>query len=113
MTARTGVRHACVRLLTTPAGPDRRTSIADARTAICIARGVALADIDPASGYDVSERAYHSSRTRWLEEAAEHPDSDWLRKGYQEAAETWARRRPDLATDWPEWDDAMDGGEPR
>jgi len=103
------VRRACTRLLTLPAGPDRRTSLADCRIALCLARGVPVDDIDPAQGYDLSDRAYKAVRDRWLEEAAAAPESDWLRVNYEQVREKWADRRPDLAGDWPEWAAVSEG----
>jgi len=103
-------RRACARLLTTPKGPDRRTSLADCRAAICIARGVPVEEIDPAQGYDLSDRAYRAVRDRWLEEAAAQPDSDWMQTNFRKAREGWARRRLDLIDGWPTWADATETG---
>ncbi|MFE9337707.1 hypothetical protein [Streptomyces sp. NPDC007063] len=104
------VRRACARLLVSSAGPDRRTSVADCRIAICLARGVPIDEIDPAQGYDLSDRAYRSVRARWLEEAAARPESDWMSINYSQARQLWARHRPDLIGDWPEWADAAEAG---
>jgi hypothetical protein len=52
-------RHAAAALIRHYAydnDPDQRTSMADSRIALNIARGVALDDIDPANGYDYSPR---------------------------------------------------------
>jgi hypothetical protein len=107
-------RRACIRLLlTSPTGPDRRTSVADSRIALCIAREVPIDEIDPAQGYDLSERAYRSVRDRWLEEAAAEPDSNWTRRNYRQARERWIDWRPTTVSDWPEWADITERGEDR
>ncbi|MEU7317455.1 hypothetical protein [Streptomyces sp. NPDC007083] len=87
--------------------------MADCRIALCLARGLPIDEIDAVRGYDLSERAYREVRDRWLEEADAHPDSDWLRTRYQHAFESWARHRPDLVGDWPEWADATERSEGR
>lgn len=63
----TPTRRAAVRLLSIPADvPDRRTALVDARTALCLARGVDVEDIDLASGHDLSFPAYERARQSWL-----------------------------------------------
>lgn len=57
--------------------PDRRTALADLRAAVCVYAGVAVDDIDPASGYDLSERSYLDSLARWTEHFMVHGPSEW------------------------------------
>ncbi|MFC1405814.1 MULTISPECIES: hypothetical protein [Streptacidiphilus] len=91
---------------------DRRTSMADARTALCIESGVALEDIDPATGYDHSERAYRRVRADWAQQV-EQRGADWyIRRDVRWAYGIWLEARPDLATGdrWPGLDDGEDQG---
>lgn len=83
------------------ADADRRTSIADARAALCLASGTNPDDISRL-GYDTSDRAYQIARTSWREYAANHWSEDYVRPKYEEAHALWVRLRPDLATgdDW-------------
>ncbi len=61
-----GLRH------TDPvAAADLRTSMDDARAALCIAQGVPLGDIDPASGHNLSRAAYETARSEWRARVAE------------------------------------------
>ncbi|MGC4928057.1 hypothetical protein [Streptomyces sp. DT117] len=85
------------------ADSDRATSMADARIALCIEKGVDMDDIDPASGYDNSARAYDRARASWVDLVRQHgaspfyevPDIEWARG-------LWARKRPDFleGDDW-------------
>lgn len=45
---------------------DHRTSLADARAAHALAKGVPVRHIDPASGVDQSPRAYRKARASWV-----------------------------------------------
>lgn len=101
MTDRKHISRAICRLRTVvaAAGPDMPTSRADARIALCIARGVPLDDIDPALGYDTSERAYQHVRSLHVRNLKEWPDSDQAVRYAREAHASWLRRRPDLAVD--------------
>lgn len=83
--------------------PDNRTSMADARIALCLARGVDMDDIDPASGYDYSRSAYDRCRQSWVSNIKYHGYS----VAYEGAALTraianWTARRPDFIAgdDW-------------
>lgn len=80
---------------------DNRTSMADARTGICLAAGVAINDIDPATGYDISARAYQNVRQSWVTTIRLHgwcgdyrPESD-----LPDVFAAWVERRPDLTVD--------------
>ncbi len=81
---------------------NARTSQCDARAALCLAKGVAIEDIDPATGYDHSEQAYERSRASWLLQISDHGATDWLVGGAREAQAKWMKRRPDLTAgdDW-------------
>lgn len=83
-------------------GPDMRTSRADARIALCIARGTAMEDIDPASGYDRSDRAYRSVRASHVRNLTEQPGSDYAARDARWAYALWQGHRPDL-TDGDDW----------
>jgi hypothetical protein len=101
-------RHAAAALIRHYAydnDPDQRTSMADSRIALNIARGVALDDIDPASGYDYSRAAYDdvpptpgswNIKQHWG--YSDIYDRDALRR----AIPTGTARRPDLLAgdDW-------------
>jgi hypothetical protein len=81
---------------------DLRTSIADARTALCLAKGTAFDDVDPASGYDHSARAYGNVRRSWVSVYTTNAVTDWAVAGIEEARSSWARIRPAEASgdDW-------------
>lgn len=81
---------------------DARTSMADARTALCLASGVALEDIDPSSGYDYSAAAYEDVRASWRWHVGQHGLTDWTAERLAQVYAKWAARRPDLAVgdDW-------------
>ncbi|MFI6900367.1 hypothetical protein ACIBKY_03845 [Nonomuraea sp. NPDC050394] len=79
---------------------DRRTSMNDARTALCLALGIAEQDIDPASGHDYSAEAYESVRASWRYHARHHGLSRFYDgPAYRRAIDSWQARRPDLAAD--------------
>ncbi|WP_433513714.1 hypothetical protein ACQP2T_60890 [Nonomuraea sp. CA-143628] len=79
---------------------DRRTSMNDARTALCLAMGVAEKDIDPASGRDYSAEAYERVRASWQDYARHHGLSRFYDgPAYQQAIDGWRARRPDLVAD--------------
>jgi len=90
--------HAC------STDPDQRTSMADARIAYCLARGVDMDDIDPASGYDRSRRAYESVRASWVWNIKQHGFSGFYGDGDRitTAYANWVAHRPDFTTgdDW-------------
>ncbi|MFG2847419.1 hypothetical protein ACGF12_30265 [Kitasatospora sp. NPDC048296] len=82
---------------------DRHTSMADARTAICLAAGVAIDDIDPASGYDLSHRAYRRARASWIDLIRQHgADEFYSLPNLAEARAYWAEKRPEfiVGDDW-------------
>lgn len=83
--------------------PDQRTSMADARIGICLARGVAMEDIDPSSGYDHSRRAYDTVRRSWVELIEQHGFSEFYEgPGLAEVMALWTRCRPEFTAgdDW-------------
>lgn len=80
--------------------PDRRTSLADLRTALCLECGVDIVDIDPASGFNYSRSAYEDVRASWRRELADNPGSSWLERHYAEARANWLAHRPDWDDDW-------------
>jgi hypothetical protein len=85
--------------------PDRRTSMADSRIAYCLARGVAMDDIDPASGYNYSRRAYDSCRASWVLHIRDNGWSEFYDRpdaGLDRAVATWAQHRPEFLAgdDW-------------
>jgi hypothetical protein len=57
---------ALIRHYGTSADTDKRTSLADARIALLIARGVAMDDIDPSMGRDYSRAHYDACRRDWI-----------------------------------------------
>lgn len=82
---------------------DSRTSMNDARIALCVARGIALEDIDAASGHDWSRRGYESVRQSWRIHAADvGAFGEWSQAAYEEAFARWAERRPEF-TDGDDW----------
>lgn len=81
---------------------DRRTSMNDARTALCLALGIAEQDIDPTSGHDYSAESYESVRASWQDLARSHGLSRFYDgPAYRQVIDDWRARRPDLvAGDW-------------
>ncbi|HZP49650.1 hypothetical protein [Actinocrinis sp.] len=85
------------------AAADNRTSMCDARIALCIALGVPAEDIDPASGYDLSRATYESVRASWRRHVEMHGFSEqYDRPRYEAAFGSWASRRPQFTNgdDW-------------
>ncbi|WP_372407235.1 hypothetical protein [Streptomyces luteireticuli] len=83
--------------------PDHATSMADARIALCIASGVALEDIDPASGYDRSRHSYDRVRSSWIDSMRQHGISPYYDVPRMEKVYTrWAEKRPEFTAgdDW-------------
>ena len=103
-TSRRMIRRATALLMAVvgQGGPDMRTSRADARIALCIARGTAMEDIDPASGYDHSDRAYRSVRASHVRNLMEQPGSYYAARGALWAFALWQGHRPDL-TEGDDW----------
>lgn len=85
--------------------PDSRTSLADARIAYCLASGVPLDRICPAQGWNATSDAYRTAHHQWAEIVTTRKPTPSLLAGHARARDTWARIRPDLAGDWPEWSD--------
>lgn len=86
---------------------DNRTAMNDARTALCIALGVPLDEIDPASGHNMTRAAYERSRESWRWNAAMHGLTadgltDWYARAHEEMFAYWAARRPQYTAgdDW-------------
>lgn len=88
--------------LVTADGDDVQTTRADLRAAVCLARGVAIDDVCPSKGYDLSDRAFTAVRDSWAELLGAHRPSDWTYARHDEARAFWANARPDLIHDWPE-----------
>ncbi|WTW93656.1 hypothetical protein OG216_09820 [Streptomycetaceae bacterium NBC_01309] len=101
MNDRKQIRRAVCRLMAVvgAGGPDMPTSRADARIALCIAKGVPLDDIDPGLGYDISEDAYQRVRASHVRNLEECQGSDFAVRYAREAHASWLRHRPDLAAD--------------
>jgi hypothetical protein len=75
--------------------PDKATSMADARSALCLAQGVALEDID-SSGYDRSERSYRSVRRSWVGLIEQHGwDAFYQGDALKRIFANWQRVRPE------------------
>lgn len=102
----TNPRHAAAALIRHYAestDPDQRTSMADARIALNIARGVALDDIDPTTGYDYSRDAYDHCRQSWVWNIKQHGYSSvYEGAGLARAIANWTAHRPDFIAgdDW-------------
>lgn len=82
---------------------DARTSLYDARAALWLAKGVALEDIDPATGTNWSAAAYEEARRSWRAHVAHtEPLTEFTRPWFEKAYVNWLKRRPDLAAgdDW-------------
>lgn len=82
---------------------DLRTSVADARAALCIAQGVALDDIHSATGYNVAPDTYRKVRAMWLGMLAERPGDQYRRADWEQIRTRWIERRPDVVV-------AVEGG---
>jgi hypothetical protein len=82
------------------AAPDARTTLADLRTALCIASGTALDDIDPAQGYDTSRRSFDAACTSWRQGPL-GLTCERMRTSYERARAYWQARRPEWMADWP------------
>jgi hypothetical protein len=92
---------------------DRETSMVDARIALCVAEGIAIDDIDPASGYSLSRKSYESVRQSWRYTIREHGWSECYRRDLEEVLAYWAARRPEF-TEGDDWladrcDEGTDG----
>lgn len=83
-------------------GVEQRTSMNDARTALCIALGRDLDDIDATSGHDLSLEAYEHVRQSWRWNIQMHGWNDWFERGINEALDNWRARRPEFV-DGDDW----------
>ncbi|MFF3006322.1 hypothetical protein ACFVTF_26350 [Kitasatospora sp. NPDC057940] len=82
---------------------DRLTSMADARTAICLASDVAVDDIDPATGYNYSRRSYDRVRASWVDLIRQHGASEFYElPDIAKVRARWAEKRPEFVEndDW-------------
>lgn len=88
--------------LKTVEGVEQRTSMNDARTALCVALGRNLDDIDPASGHDLSREAYENVRQSWRWNIQMHGWTEWFERGLNEVLTYWRERRPEFVEgdDW-------------
>lgn len=97
---RAGARMLCLDRAT----PDRQTTLADCRIALSIASGVPMDRIDPAQGWDMTDAAFYTARDSWLHLFKTAGKSERYDKpDYDKARGIWARLRPDLIREWPEW----------
>ncbi|WSN32481.1 hypothetical protein OG711_15395 [Streptomyces uncialis] len=79
---------------------DRLTSMADARTAICTATGVAIDAIDPTTGYNHSHSAYRRARQSWIDLIRQHGASEFHEVcDIAEARDKWTGIRADFVED--------------
>ncbi|MFE9735447.1 hypothetical protein ACFYO9_33890 [Streptomyces sp. NPDC005863] len=83
-------------------GVEQRTSMNDARIALCIAMGRDLDDIDATSGHDLSREAYENVRASWRWNIQMHGWNDWMQRGVDEALANWREHRPEFVEgdDW-------------
>lgn len=103
------MRLACQRdTLKTVGGVEQRTSVNDARIALCIALGVDVDDIDPTSGCDLTRGAYENVRHSWRWNIQMHGWNDWWERNLNEALAWWRERRPEFV-DGDDWDDWLAG----
>jgi len=82
---------------------DHATAMADARTALCLATGVDIEDIDPASGHDISRRSYERSRQSWIDHIKQEGLSYfYVRPDLDKVMARWTERRPEYTAgdDW-------------
>ncbi|HET6633807.1 MAG TPA: hypothetical protein VFH77_02145 [Streptomyces sp.] len=85
------------------AAADARTSMDDARTALCVARGVPMDDIDPSSGHDLTRRSYESVRSTWQSHIrATGGLNEYTRPQFEDVLAYWRERRPEFVKgdDW-------------
>lgn len=82
---------------------DYRTSMADARIALCVAMGNTFDDIDPTSGYSTSRTSYDNARTSWIRSIKSHGFNAMYEEApLAKARAFWAERRPQylVGDDW-------------
>jgi hypothetical protein len=87
---------------------DRKTSMADARIALCVAQGNSLDDIDSASGYSLSRESYEHVRQSWRNQAKQPGWNECYRPDLEKAIAYWSERRPEF-TDGDDWLDGLVG----
>ena len=88
--------------LTTVEGVEQRTSVNDARIALCIAMGRSFDDIDATSGHDLSREAYEDVRKSWRWNIEMHGWTEWWERNLNEALAWWRERRPEFV-DGDDW----------
>jgi hypothetical protein len=88
--------------LRTVEGVEQRTSMNDARIALCVALGREPDDLDPNSGHDLSRAAYESVRESWRWNIQMHGWNDWYERNLEDALAWWRERRPEFldGDDW-------------
>lgn len=82
---------------------DHATSMADARTALCIAQGAPLDDIELRAGYSLTRDAYEASRKSWRTAVTDDGGlTDYTRPWYEDAVAWWTAQRPQFidGDDW-------------
>jgi hypothetical protein len=91
--------------LKTVEGVEQRTSVNDARIALCAALGRDFDDIDPTTGLNYSREAYENVRHSWRWNIQMHGWNEWWERGLNEALANWRKHRPDFVDgdDWDEW----------
>ena len=91
--------------LKTVDGVEQRTSVNDARIALCIAAGVPLDDIDPTSGSNLTRKAYEATRHSYRWNIEMHGWNEWWERNLNESLAWWQERRPEFVDgdDWKEW----------
>lgn len=92
-------------------GPDRHATLADTRTAINLANGVHISEIDPAGGYNVSPAAYEDVHNDWATYLNGRTPDEWDRRDLTATRAYWAAVRPDLVAD-DDWAARLLGQQP-
>jgi hypothetical protein len=88
--------------LKTVEGVEQRTSVNDARIALCVANGIDPDDVDPTSGHSLSRESYESVRQSWRWNIQMHGLTEWYEQGLTEALAWWRERRPEFV-DGDDW----------
>jgi len=81
---------------------DRKTSLADARIALCVAQGNSFDDIDPVCGYSLSRDSYERVRQSWRNQAKQPGWNECYRPDLEKAIAFWSERRPEF-TEGDDW----------
>lgn len=81
---------------------DARTTYADARIALNVARGIDVDDIHPTTGHDLSRRAYDGIRGSWQVHILTHGATADRMAEAARARAYWAVQRPEFTAgdDW-------------